>query len=706
MTDVNDVQPQLPQGLSLTPILPVPSALPQTEPQAEDQPTTAPGSFADRFSSAANQIGVLPGVGGWAKSLVASAVSALPKRPTTGQPAPQSQTSQPSRAAQVAGGIGNAVQGITSSLGDAAAVGTVPSGGGALTGVFRTLAARNERLTNEDTHRQLMAESNGRMLHEQILTHQIDDAAIRSSIDAGQKTVQALKSAATPAPIIADGLTSDELKQYLITNKLDPTKETAFPTGRKVVGENPDGTPIYRTTYTAMGVPQDVQLDPNKPEDKQILDRLNKYAPPTQGKWGSTGVQNFTGPQFNFVSQAASDNEAATRARNKTLVDSEIADDEQAQKLAVVQIGPEWNNALANANNDPLKALAAMQANPAARAKYPNLYQTVRQSYGPAAFDKLVEDRLKKVDEQTNFLNKLEDDPAQMSGEKAASAVVMLQSRLADPTTPNEIKPRIQRLVTQAQNAQKANEQFEQRKETAKQAITDGDPHAGAQLLVDRTVAPSQLVSSRKPQFAVDAYKIAKQLDPSFDAGTYEAQFKVANSPQQSVFFGSANSLLDKGGTLDQLATNHQKLKNGQFPIFNKYEDLLNFHAGDPALAAFRQTVLGAADDYAKVMGGGTGSDSARNELVQSFSNALNKGQMAAAVQSARDAVTSQRDARLNRNPYLKKMYGDQTSSEVQPQAQPQLPQAAVSQLKPGVHTRFANGQTWTLQNGKPVQVQ
>jgi hypothetical protein len=41
-----------------------------------------------------------------------------------------------------------------------------------------------------------------------------------------------------------------------------------------------------------------------------------------------------------------------------------------------------------------------------------------------------------------------------------------------------------------------------------------------------------------------------------------------------------------------------------------------------------------------------------------------------------------------------------------QPQSAPQLPQAALAQLKEGHDTKFANGQTWTLKNGQPVQVQ
>jgi len=35
----------------------------------------------------------------------------------------------------------------------------------------------------------------------------------------------------------------------------------------------------------------------------------------------------------------------------------------------------------------------------------------------------------------------------------------------------------------------------------------------------------------------------------------------------------------------------------------------------------------------------------------------------------------------------------------------PTLPPAALSQLKEGQHTTFGNGQTWTLEGGKPVQV-
>src|SRR5437870_2296600 len=132
-----------------------------------------------------------------------------------------------------------------------------------------------------------------------------------------------------------------------------------------------------------------------------------------------------------------------------------------------------------------------------------------------------------------------------------------------------------------------------------------------------------------------------------------KADFHVAKSPANSAFFGSVNSLLDKGGTLDQLVAQHAKLGNGSIPKFNKWKDYLNYQSGDPAMAGFMQTAIGVADDYAKVMGGGQGSDTSRLAVMQSFSNAHNNQQMGAAADAARAAATSQRNARIGRNKTL-----------------------------------------------------
>ena len=49
---------------------------------------------------------------------------------------------------------------------------------------------------------------------------------------------------------------------------------------------------------------------------------------------------------------------------------------------------------------------------------------------------------------------------------------------------------------------------------------------------------------------------------------------------------------------------------------------------------------------------------------------------------------------------------GGRQPTQDKPQAPVSIPPAALSRLKEGTNTRFSNGQTWTLQNGQPVQVQ
>lgn len=195
-------------------------------------------------------------------------------------------------------------------------------------------------------------------------------------------------------------------------------------------------------------------------------------------------------------------------------------------------------------------------------------------------------------------------------------------------------------------------------KTKAEEAVKDGDPNAAGQLLVSGDVAPSQIVSARKPAFAQAAFSAAKQINPNWNAQSAEGYFKVAGSEDNVKFFGSAKSLTDQNGTLDQLQTAYTALPNGKIPIFNKLSDWRAAASGSGATAGFAQTAIGVADDYAKVMGGGTGSDSARNEVLKSFSMASSAPQMAAAINAARQAVDSQMSSRIGGNPVLRNMYG------------------------------------------------
>src|SRR5581483_2889735 len=110
-------------------------------------------------------------------------------------------------------------------------------------------------------NRALMAESAVRRMHEQRLVSKLDMEAKQASVDSGLRQIQLYRSLPNPVPVLGDHLDSDEINQYLKEGKLDPTKETAIPDGLKTVGEDENGNPIVRTTYTLMGIPKEVTLN-------------------------------------------------------------------------------------------------------------------------------------------------------------------------------------------------------------------------------------------------------------------------------------------------------------------------------------------------------------------------------------------------------------------------------------------------------------
>jgi hypothetical protein len=145
-------------------------------------------------------------------------------------------------------------------------------------------------------------------------------------------------------------------------------------------------------------------------------------------------------------------------------------------------------------------------------------------------------------DQTANPLLKMQANPTEaFSGDKLPASIAYLQARMKDPD------PKIATQATQllgVANASKNTElAIDRSKKEAAQSIQDGDPNAAAKLLVDGTVAPSQISSARKPEFAQKAFSMAAQLQPGWDARKAEADYIVARSPAQISFFGSAKSV-------------------------------------------------------------------------------------------------------------------------------------------------------------------
>jgi hypothetical protein len=435
----------------------------------------------------------------------------------------------------------SAVTGISNSLGDAAAAGRdVRPGSGWLGGVTKTLAAQSQRtdaarqrdVENQQAQqrqdrenavaKQGMAESNIRMLHEQKLIHQLDESAINSSIADGVKAVAVQTTDAnTPihGEVLMKDLTSAELTTQLAQQKIDPTTVTPYPTGRKQVGENADGTPQYRTTYTVVKPPPSVKLDDKSrallsPEDR---DRLPV---------GTT----LSGTQYNQLYQNYQDQKAATAARDKTLADNEIDTDKRDQALESVHIGPDWNNALANHGNDPVAALKTMQADPAMRQKYPHLTQDVMQAYGGAKeFETIVDNQQKRQIEKDKLF--AEQHPAGGALGNIPQSDGMVK-QIADLTAANP-------------SAATVLKKFDNLTQASLMAVAFGDGSTD----FDKTF-PVRLTKGASGLTAQNAIAVLKQINPNFNEQQYRATqtaYKEATTGKNAQAIQQYNNFIQHG---------------------------------------------------------------------------------------------------------------------------------------------------------------
>lgn len=198
-----------------------------------------------------------------------------------------------------------------------------------------------------------------------------------------------------------------------------------------------------------------------------------------------------------------------------------------------------------------------------------------------------------------------------------------------------------------------------------RQKLSQGDPNSAAQLLVSGDATLSELKArGATPEFIANTLNAAHQLSGGkYNAQAADAQFQVAKSPANVAFFGSAKSLIDPGGTLDQLSEAAKNIPGGLIPAFNSVADWEKAATGSGPIAKYASLALGVADDYSKVMGGGQGSDSSRLQALKLVGASQSPEQRAGSIDGIRGAVGSQFNSRIVSNPVLSRMYGTPAAS-------------------------------------------
>jgi hypothetical protein len=396
--------------------------------------------------------------------------------------------------------------------------------------------------------------------------------------------------------------------------------------------------------------------------------------------------------------QTGASNANALKTKNGLVIDAlsgitGLPDDQIAQGLQSAT-----QNLSSKGLIDPSEVQQAQQllqsGDPAAIRKALNIHIA-----GLGGFSKLIDDAQKKTDLE------------QKQGKSDPNSIFYAPSEqsMAMGTAPGAARiqqGQVKQAAAKAGAEAAVKQPFEMALARQRQALSQGDPKAAAQLLIDGDATLSELKArGSTPQFIAQTLYSAHQMSGGkYNAQEAESQFNVAKSPANLAFFGSAKSLVDPGGTLDQLSEIGKKIPQGQIPALNSIADWEKAATGSGPVAEYAAKALGVADDYAKVMGGGQGSDTSRGQALKIIAASASPEQRAGALNGIRGSVDSQINSRIGKNPVMQRMYGS-VAPQQQPKASPaSIPPAVLAGAKEGQYIHGPNGEVFKKVNGQAVQ--
>lgn len=195
------------------------------------------------------------------------------------------------------------------------------------------------------------------------------------------------------------------------------------------------------------------------------------------------------------------------------------------------------------------------------------------------------------------------------------------------------------------------------------QTIKDGDPKAMAPMLVSGAVAPSQIISTRNAAWASNVMKAAdvysmQTTGQHFKPEVAEDWFKKSHDPGVIQTLDMVQAMHEKGGSIDIANKNFQSVPlKIDSQTFNKIMNGTMEEFGGKNVVGFKTSMLGLADEYSKVMGGGQPSDTGRQQALDVLKEAYSKGQGATAVKTMRQDIDARAHAMVGDNPTLKSLY-------------------------------------------------
>jgi hypothetical protein len=279
---------------------------------------------------------------------------------------------------------------------------------------------------------------------------------------------------------------------------------------------------------------------------------------------------------------------------------------------------------------------------------------------------------------------------SQLSNQEAATTATLKREEANTATRPKDLNDAVGRL-TQAQQAyasnptpanQKAVDDMKAaRKEflsadgskaAIEESAKEGNPKSLAAGLVRGDVAWSQVVSSRKPEFAKAAFDAAdalsmQQTGKHFSAVTNERNYKQATDPNVAKTLNLIDAMTEPKGSLDITRDAFLRIPNKlDEQTFNKIMNGSITELGGKSVTDFRAAVTGLAGEYSQIISGGAGTNESFNHAINIIKDSYGKGQGVSALDILNAEVSARKKGIVRDNPTLMAAYPDQPRTDSQ----------------------------------------
>jgi hypothetical protein len=549
-------------------------------------------------------------------------------------------------------------------------------------------AQQQQKATDEhERNMHLNAKTNVDTIYQETLLHslkgQIADKANAESEAYGNAavkmaTVDAKAAGLEGATIKATGVPEEKLPKGHAEGSWNATGDVYWHTGdyqpidptTNKPQVDADGNPVKKKLYTIISVPEEIKL--TESSAKFLNDNLgtNQYKADNLIP-GALGMNLYQQAMNTHAQQAKIESD-----RNAAKLADMTTDQKLASAKAVKDMGPEFLRIQAHLGSlkDTMDYVTGQHIGPDGKPdqeshKYkedhPDAARDLMNAYG--GFD----DFTKRIDTEEKDAQTAREKHLKDNAEKAPKTLgdavgILGQAQNADRAAST---PETKQAVESAMKMRDTFLDADAAKSRVEEAAKDGNPDVLAEGLVSGDLAWSQIVSTRKPEFAVKAKLAADKLSQKlygkpFSAQVNESNFKQATNPQVQMKLKMIEGMTEPGGSIEIAQQATKALPQLNSNLLNKVFNATETEFGSPEATNFHTAMLGLADEYSQVMGTGGGSDVSRQQALDILKAGYSKKQLTGAVDIMRRDIEARKRGLVGKNPALQALFPDYRSEQ------------------------------------------